>query len=111
MIATKRIYSYDGTNVTFHYNRHKDEKLVVDTVPVLDFIERLIHHIPEKHFKMIHYYGIYARHHKADLKIRRSISKEKHSIYYLLMVGAILYSPPLVTIHLDDLNVVLPWSF
>lgn len=81
MIATKRIDAYDGTNVTFHYNRHEDEKLVVETIPVLDFIERLIQHIPEKHFKMIRYYGIYARHHKADLLIRRAISKEKHSIY------------------------------
>lgn len=81
VIATKRIDAYDGTNVTFHYNRHEDEKLVVETIPVLDFIERLIQHIPEKHFKMIRYYGIYARHHKADLKIRRAISKEKHSIY------------------------------
>ncbi len=81
VIATKRIDAYDGTNVTFHYNRHEDEKLIVETIPVLDFIERLIQHIPEKHFKMIRYYGIYARHHKADLKIRRAITKEKHSIY------------------------------
>ncbi len=80
VIATKRIDSYDGTNVTFHYNRHEDEKLVVETVPVLSFIERLIQHIPEKHFKMIRYYGIYARHHKKDSRLRKAISKEKHKI-------------------------------
>lgn len=42
VIATKRIDSYDGTTVTFHYNRHEDEKLIVETIPVLDFIARLI---------------------------------------------------------------------
>lgn len=80
VIATKRIDSYDGTNVTFHYNRHEDEKLVVETVPALSFIERLIQHIPEKQFKMIRYYGIYARHHKEDSRLRKAISKEKHKI-------------------------------
>ena len=69
VIATKRIDSYDGTNVTFHYNRHEDEELIVETIPVLDFIARLIRHIPEKHFKMIQYYGIYARHRKDDSKL------------------------------------------
>lgn len=54
-------YSYDGVFVTFHYNRHEDEKYVEKTLPAMDFIKRLIRHIPEKHFKMIRYNGIYAR--------------------------------------------------
>lgn len=54
-------YSYDGVFVTFHYNRHEDEKYVEETLPTMDFIKRLIRHIPEKHFKMIRYGGIYAR--------------------------------------------------
>lgn len=54
-------YSYDGVFVTFHYNRHEDEKYVEETLPAMDFIKRLIRHIPEKHFKMIRYGGIYAR--------------------------------------------------
>ena len=53
VIATSRIDSYDGEFVTFHYNRHEDEKLVTETLPVLDFMARLTQHIPEKHFKMI----------------------------------------------------------
>jgi len=61
VIATSRIDSYDGENVIFHYNRHEDEKLITETVPVLEFISRLIQHIPEKRFKWIRYYGIYAR--------------------------------------------------
>ena len=61
VIATSRIDSYDGSSVTFHYNRHGDNRFIVETIPVLDFIKRLIIHIPDKHFKMIRYYGFYAR--------------------------------------------------
>lgn len=81
VIATSRIDSYDGDFVTFHYNRHEDNKLVTETIPALDFIALLAQHIPEKHFKMIRYYGIYARHCKSDHRLHRAISKEKHKIY------------------------------
>lgn len=81
VIATSRIDSYDGDFVTFHYNRHEDNKLMIETIPVLEFISRLTQHIPEKHFKMIRYYGIYARHRKSDLHLRRAISKEKHNFF------------------------------
>ena len=40
VIATSRIDNYDGESVTFHYNRHEDDKLVTETVPVLEFIKR-----------------------------------------------------------------------
>ena len=50
IIATSRIDRYDGDTVTFHYNRHEDEQYVEETLPVMDFIKRLIRHIPEKHF-------------------------------------------------------------
>jgi hypothetical protein len=81
VIATSRIDAFDGDNVTFHYNRHEDEKLVTETIPALDFIKRLIQHIPEKHFKMIRYYGLYARHRESDKKLNLAIAKEKHGIY------------------------------
>ena len=80
VIATSRIDNYDGDNVTFHYNRHEDDELITETIPILDFIKRLIQHIPEKHFKQIRYYGIYARHRKSDQKLNRAISKSKHTI-------------------------------
>lgn len=80
VIATSRIDKYDGDYVTFHYNRHEDNKLVSETVPVLVFIERLIQHIPEKHFKQIRYYGIYARHRDSDKKLNPAVSFEKHKI-------------------------------
>ncbi len=81
VIATSRIDHYDGENVTFHYNRHEDDKYVVETIPAIDFIKRLIRHIPEKHYKMIRYGGLYARHRKIDNKLYRAIPRNKHHVY------------------------------
>ncbi len=64
VIAESRIIDYDGDFVTFWYQRHEDNKLVVEKVHVYDFIKRLIIHIPDEHFKTIRYYGIYSKKHK-----------------------------------------------
>ncbi len=81
VIATSRIDKYDSKCVTFHYNRHENEKYVEETIPAIVFIKRLIRHIPEKHFKMIRYGGLCARHRKIDSKLRRSIHRSKHRFY------------------------------
>ena len=81
VIATSRIDKYDGDFVTFHYNRHEDDMYVEETIPALEFIDRLIQHIQEKHYKLIRYGGIYARHREVDKKLHRVISREKHHIY------------------------------
>ena len=85
VIATKRIdrYDKDADTVTFHYNRHEDNAYVERTLPAMDFIKLLIQHIPEKNFKMIRYYGLYARHRKADKVLRRGRSAQ----YQRLMVS------------------------
>ena len=81
VIANSRIDKYDGVNVTFHYTRHEDNKYVEETIQALEFIERLIQHIPEKHFKQIRYYGLYARHRECDKKLILAIPNEKHNIF------------------------------
>ena len=83
VIATSRIDNYDeyaGT-VTFHYNCHEDDKYIQETIPAMDFIKRLIRHIPEKHFKMIRYGGLYARHRKIDKNLYLAVSKEKRHVF------------------------------
>ena len=81
VIATSRIDNYDGDFVTFHYNRHEDNVYVEETIPVMQFIERLIRHIPEKYFKMIRYGGLYARNRQKDKHLHHAISREKHHFY------------------------------
>ena len=99
VIATSRIDKYDGEQVTFHYNRHEDDKYVVETIPAMEFIQRLIRHIPEKHFKMIRYGGLYARRRDIDKKLYRAIPKEAHHFFRSFnkwraaIIGAFGYDP------------------
>lgn len=59
-ISSRRIVEYDGQNVTFRYDDHRkgdtEEKLSAN-----EFILRMIHNLPPKNFRMVRYYGIYAR--------------------------------------------------
>ena len=81
VIAASRIDDYDGENVTFHYNRHEDDVLVTEKLPAAEFIKKLIVHIPDKHFKMIRYYGVYAKKHKQSDKIFMAVNKNLHSLH------------------------------
>lgn len=78
-MAQSRILDYDGSNVTFYYQRHEDNERVVETLHAIDFIKRLIVHIPDEQFKMVRYYGLYAKKHKHSSKIflMLSLSKKK----------------------------------
>lgn len=60
VMAQSRITDYDGTCVTYWYQRHEDNKIVSKTEHAHDFIKKLIIHIPEKGFHMLRYYGLYA---------------------------------------------------
>lgn len=83
VIASKRIdrYNKEDDTVTFHYNRHEDNKYVERTLPAIEFIKLLMQHIPEKHFKMIRYYGIYARQRKIDKNLHRLRTPEQRRIF------------------------------
>lgn len=66
-IANSRIDYFDGTKVQFHYYDHEDNKHEI-VMPVDEFITALLQHIPEPQFKMIRYYGAYARRTKRIFK-------------------------------------------
>lgn len=53
-------YSYTEQTVRFSYHDKMTKTDMVITLSVNDFLKRLIRHIPEKGFRMIRYYGIYA---------------------------------------------------
>lgn len=59
VMAESRILDYDKNEVTFWYQRHKDNKIVIEKISVFEFISRIIIHIPEKNQKYIRYYGCY----------------------------------------------------
>nr|WP_304059539.1 transposase [Enterocloster clostridioformis] len=62
--------------MTFHYQRHEDHKTITECIPGIDFI-KLIVDIPDRHFKMVRYYGIYAKHHKQEKNLRKCLSPQK----------------------------------
>ena len=59
VMANSRIINYDVHTVTYFYERHEDGKRV--SLPAFEFIKKLIIHIPTRQFKMVRYYGIYAK--------------------------------------------------
>lgn len=75
VMAQSRIIDYDGSFVTFWYQRHEDNKKIIETLHVFDFIKKLIIHIPDKHFKMLRYYGIYSKPSIHDCKLIKRISR------------------------------------
>ena len=59
-IALRRIISYDEKLVTFKYFDKKEKKEKTETIDVMEFIARIIRHIPDRNFKTIRYYGLYS---------------------------------------------------
>lgn len=56
-IGETRILAYSGHTVTYKYLDHYTDTVEVLTLPVMDFISRLISHIPDTYFRNIRYYG------------------------------------------------------
>ena len=56
-IGETRIKAYDGKAVTYQYLDHYTRETHTMTLPVPDFIGRVVTHIPDEHFRAIRYYG------------------------------------------------------
>lgn len=91
VIAQSRILDYDWKNITFCYidKTEKDfsKKVKNITCSDMEFIGSLVQHIPNKHFHMVYYYGIFANRIKAN---------------YLKIINALYPSPriyPRITKH------------
>ena len=58
-IAESRIKAYDGENIEFWYEEHGTKRKIEVKMPVLQFIGRLVSHIPPKNFHLVRRYGLY----------------------------------------------------
>ena len=56
-LSETRIKAYDGKSIRFEYLDHYSGKEQAMSLNVLEFIARLIVHIPDKYFRNIRYYG------------------------------------------------------
>jgi len=96
VIANSRIDFFDQTKmlVGFHYEDHN--KIRHDVVMVADdFITALISHIPPPQFKMIRYYGAYARTMRKKFKqhLQSSIEQIKLMVFGVELPERILKCP------------------
>ncbi|WP_432205594.1 transposase (plasmid) [Cetobacterium somerae] len=63
-IAEYRITDITDSSVTFWYQKPDSPKKIFLTLPMTQFIGRLLAHIPPKNFKMIRRFGLYSRRYK-----------------------------------------------
>ncbi len=77
VMAESRILDYDGKYVTFWYQRHTDDLIIIEKLHAFQFIQRLIMHIPEPNFKYIRFYGAYHNKTKICIDVAKFMSEEK----------------------------------
>lgn len=83
-MAQSRILHYDGRFVTFWYQRHEDDKRIEETLSAFDFIKKLILHIPQKHFNMLRYYGLYSMPFSVSSRLIRKRSASQNNARLIL---------------------------
>jgi hypothetical protein len=66
-LGESRIPSYNGPSVVFTYLDHYTDTTQTLSLPVLDFLARLIAHIPDRYFRNIRYYGFLAQRLRSQL--------------------------------------------
>jgi hypothetical protein len=66
-LGESRIQSYNGQSVVFTYLDHYTDTTQTISLPVLDFLARLIAHIPDRYFRNIRYYGFLAQRLRSQL--------------------------------------------
>ena len=76
-MAESRIIDYDGTFVTFWYQKHNDNLIIIEKIHAYEFISRLIIHIPDHNFKQIRFFGTYHNSTKIAIEVQKLVSKEK----------------------------------
>lgn len=83
-IADSRIMYFDDKVVAFYYIDKKTKKKVDMVMKIDEFMLALLQHIPDRQFKMIRYYGAYARRTKRKYEryLRKSINDSKLKDWY-----------------------------
>lgn len=95
VIAKSRILKYQNQLVTFCYNDHQTNKYIEETIPVFEFVKKVIIHIPPKHFNMIRHYGLYAKKHRLNL-YQKTIPKHIQryiNLWHMRIIAAFNYNP------------------
>ena len=88
VMAESRIIDFDEETkiIHYYYEDHKTEERIEVKEQVIEFMKKLVQHIPEPQFKMIRYCGLYAtcdhNHKNAVKKMREKLQKPKKEFSY-----------------------------
>jgi hypothetical protein len=118
-IGETKIKHYDGQSVTFEYLDHYTDTKQRLSLPVLEFIARLISHIPDKYFRNIRYYGFLSNRTGGKLlpkvyqflAMNKVISKKVYISWRQMMLNIFKRDPikcPLCNITMELGNIVFP---
>ena len=69
-LSQSRLKHYDGKTVAFEYLDHRSGKHRTAHYDTEEFIDRFVQHIPDKHFRMINFYGFLANRVRGKLLAR-----------------------------------------
>lgn len=101
-IGETRIKLYDGKTVLYEYLDHYTGDTETMSLSVLEFISRLIRHIPDSHFRMIRYYGFLSNRLRGNLLPKvykllkmKNVVTTKVSISWRDMIQATYHYNPL----------------
>lgn len=81
-ISESRIQGYDSRTVTFSYEDHETGETKLKRLPVLQFIGRLIMHIPKKGYQMVKRYGLYSRHIRPAFKKALELARRAKQLVF-----------------------------
>ena len=120
-IGETRIKHYDSSYVRFEYLDHYSHTKESTTLPVLEFIKRLICHIPDKNFRNIRYYGFLAHRVRGKLlplvfsllNIKHTFKTKVFLSWRNLIQQLFHYDPlrcPFCSTLMNFKNIVLPLS-
>lgn len=114
-IGETRIKKYDGNFVTYEYLDHYTKTTYMMTLPVLDFMARLISHLPDKNFRNIRYYGFLANRVRGrllpivyDLLNMKRVTKTKVYIPWREMIKSTFRYDPL---KCPFCNAIMIWKY
>jgi hypothetical protein len=78
VLAESRIEAFDGRSVTFSYKDRATGENASLTLPTLEFIGRLVLHIPDQHYRTLRHAGLFANRVRTELlaKARRALMQK-----------------------------------
>lgn len=80
VISDTRIMSYDGHEVRFWYQHPTSGEKSEVIMPVFEFIGAVLHHIPEKGFRAVTYYGLYSPNYPHKLRLQTVFNTQGQAV-------------------------------